>query len=119
MRVLVCDDEPVILKLIELSLRGTPHDLQTVGGGTEALETMRRWRPDVLVTDVAMPDMDGLDLAARVRADPKLKDLRIVFMTASIHVDTIAERTLSGPTAYLYKPFGPAALRGLLESLDS
>jgi hypothetical protein len=40
-------------------------------------------------------------------------------MTASIHVDTIAERTLSGPTAYLYKPFGPAALRGLLESLDS
>jgi CheY-like chemotaxis protein len=119
MRVLVCDDEPVILKLIELSLRGTPHDLQTVGGGTEALETMRRWRPDVLVTDVAMPGMDGLDLAAAVRADPHLKDLRIVFMTASIHVDAIAERTLSGgPTAYLYKPFGPAALRGMLDSLD-
>jgi CheY-like chemotaxis protein len=118
MRVLACDDEPIIRKLIQLSLRGTRHDLQTVGDGTEALETMRRWRPDVLLTDVAMPEMDGLELAAAVRADPGLKDLHIVFMTASVHVNLIAERTLSGPTAYLYKPFGPAALRDLLSSLD-
>jgi len=117
MRILVCDDEPVILKLIELSLRGTPHDLSTVGDGTEALETMRGWRPDVLVTDVAMPGMDGLDLAAAVRADPDLKGLPIVFMTASIHVDAISQRTLVGPTAYLYKPFGPAALRSMLDTL--
>ena len=119
MRVLVCDDEPVIRKLIELSLRGTPHDLQTVGDGSEALARMRQWRPDVLVTDVAMPGMDGLDLAAAVRADPALKDLQIVFMTASTQVEAIAERTRIDPTAYLYKPFGPAALRALLASLDS
>jgi CheY-like chemotaxis protein len=118
MRVLVCDDEPLIRKLVELSLRRTPHDLRTVGGGTEALETMRRWRPDVLVTDVAMPGMDGLDLAAAVRADPGLKDLRIVFMTAAIPDEATAEQTFGGPTAYLYKPFGPAALRGLLASLE-
>jgi CheY-like chemotaxis protein len=119
MRVLVCDDEPVIRKLIELSLRGTPYDFQTVGDGFEALETMQHWRPDVLVTDIAMPGMDGLDLAAAVRADPHLKDLRIVFMTASVHVHALAERSLGGPTAYLYKPFGPAALRDLLASLES
>ena len=119
MRVLVCDDEPVIRKLIELSLRGSPYDLQTVGDGNEALETMQHWRPDVLVTDVAMPGMDGLDLAAAVRADPALKDLQIVFMTASTQVEAIAERTRIDPTAYLYKPFGPAALRALLASLDS
>ena len=118
MRVLVCDDEPVIRKLIELTLRDTPHDLQTVGDGAEALETMRSWRPDVLVTDVAMPGMDGLDLAAAVRADPDLKALRIVFMTASVNVESVAGRTLGGPTSYLYKPFGPADLRNLLASLD-
>jgi CheY-like chemotaxis protein len=118
MRVLVCDDEPIIRKLVELSLRRTPHDLRTVGGGNEALETMQRWRPDVLLTDVAMPGMDGLDLAAAVRADPHLRDLRIVFMTAAIHVEPIAERALGRPTAYLYKPFGPAALRELLASLE-
>jgi CheY-like chemotaxis protein len=117
-RVLVCDDEPMIRKLVELSLRGTPHDLRTVGHGNEALDTMRRWRPDVLVTDVAMPGMDGLDLAAAVRADPDLKDLRIVFMTAAIGPEAVAAQTLDGPTAYLYKPFGPAALRGLLASLE-
>jgi CheY-like chemotaxis protein len=117
MRVLVCDDEPMIRKLVELSLRGTAHDLRTVGGGDEALVTMRRWPPDILLTDVAMPEMDGLDLAAAVRADPHLKDLPIVFMTATVHVEHIAERTVGGPTAYLYKPFGPAALRELLDSL--
>jgi CheY-like chemotaxis protein len=119
MRVLVCDDEPMIRKLVELSLRRTPHDLRMVGGGSEALATMRRWRPDVLVTDVAMPGMDGLDLAAAVRADPDLKDLRIVFMTAAIPAGAMAEQTLDGPTAYLYKPFGPAALRELLASLET
>ena len=64
-----------------------------------------------------MPEMDGLDLAAAVRADPRLKNLPIVFMTATVHVEHIAERTVGGPTAYLYKPFGPAALRELLDSL--
>ena len=116
MRVLVCDDEPVIRKLVELSLRGTAHDLRTVGSGAEALATMRGWPPDILLTDVAMPEMDGLDLAAAVRADPRLKNLPIVFMTATVHLEHIAERTVGGPTAYLYKPFGPAALRELLDS---
>jgi CheY-like chemotaxis protein len=117
MRVLVCDDEPIIRKLVELSLRGTGHDLRTVGSGAEALETMRDWAPDVLLTDVAMPEMDGLDLATSARSDPRLQDLPIVFMTATVHVEHIAERTVGGPTAYLYKPFGPAALRELLDSL--
>lgn len=118
MRVLVCDDEQIIRKLIELSLRGTPHQLRTAASGDEALELMREWTPDVIFTDVIMPRMDGLDLARAVRSNPRLKDLPIVFMTASVRVEDVGEWGVGGPTAYLSKPFGPAALREVLASLE-
>ncbi|MBO0684752.1 MAG: response regulator [Candidatus Dormibacteraeota bacterium] len=118
MRVLVCDDEQIILKLIELSFRGTPHQLRTAASGDEALDVMREWTPEVVFTDVIMPGMDGFDLARAVRSDPRLKDVPIVFMTASVRVEEIGERGVGGPTAYLSKPFGPAALRDVLASLQ-
>lgn len=118
MRVLVCDDEQIIRKLIELSFRGTQHQLRTVAGGEEALEVMREWTPDVLFTDVIMPRMDGFRLARAVRSDPRLKDLPIVFMTASVRVEEIGDSGVGGPTAYLSKPFGPGALRDVLASLE-
>jgi CheY-like chemotaxis protein len=114
MRVLACDDEQIVRKLIELALRGTPHQVRTVASGDEALEVIGRWRPDVVFTDVIMPRMNGVDLALTLRADPGLKDLPIVFMTASVQMEDIAERVVGGPTAYLCKPFGPAALRDAL-----
>ncbi len=120
MRVLFCEDEPTVRKLIELSMRGTPHECRVVADGEEALELMRRWRPDVLVTDVVMPRMDGIELAAAVRRDPELRGVRVVFMTASVHRDAVESavppRLLAG---HLRKPFGPAALRELLDSLAS
>ncbi len=118
MRVLFCEDEPMVRKLIELSVRGTGHECRLASGGAEALGLVRRWRPDVLVTDVAMPGMDGIELASAVWADPELRDLRVVFMTASVHraaIESTAPRDrLAG---HLRKPFGPAALRALLDSL--
>jgi CheY-like chemotaxis protein len=119
MRVVFCDDQSIIRKLIELSLRGTSYEFRIAADGSEALDILRQWRPDALITDVAMPGMDGLQLAAAVRADPGLRDLRIVFMTASIQRDVIVnEIAVHGPTAHLRKPFGPAAMRTLLASLE-
>ena len=119
MRVVFCDDEAIIRKLIELSLKGTAYEFRLAADGNEALDIMQRWHPDALITDVAMPGMDGIQLAAAVRADPGLRDVRIVFMTASIHRDAIEDNVaLHGPTGHLRKPFGPAAMRTLLASLD-
>ena len=119
MRVVFCDDEAIIRKLIELSLKGTEYEFRLAASGNEALDILRRWHPDALITDVAMPGMDGIQLAAAVRADPGLRDVRIVFMTASIHRDAIEDNiALHGPTGHLRKPFGPAAMRTLLASLD-
>jgi CheY-like chemotaxis protein len=118
-RIVFCEDEPMIRRLVELALRGTGHELRLVGDGDAAFALVRRWRPDVLVTDVTMPGMDGVQLAAAVRADPDLSDLRIVFTTASTLPDHAEGAIAVGDrTSYLGKPFGPAALRALLASLD-
>jgi two-component system cell cycle sensor histidine kinase/response regulator CckA len=121
MRIVFCEDEPIIRKLIGLALRGTGHEFRLTADGGEALELVRSWRPDVLVTDVAMAGMDGRQLAAAVRADPELGDLRIVFMTASVQREAVeAEEDARGSriAGHLRKPFGPGALRSLLVSLE-
>jgi CheY-like chemotaxis protein len=121
MRIVFCEDEPTIRKLIALSLRGTAHEFRMTADGGEALDLVRRWRPDVLVTDVAMPGMDGRQLAAAVRADASLRDLRIVFMTASAARGEEGGGDAPGgarAAGHLRKPFGPAALRSLLVSLE-
>lgn len=119
MRVLFCEDEPMVRKLIELSMRGTRHECRVVADGVEALELMRRWQPDVVVTDVVMPHLGGVELAAAVRADPDLRDVRVVLMTASMDGESLEGTVPPGWLAgRLRKPFGPAALRDLLDSLD-
>ncbi len=119
MKIVFCEDEPVIRRLIELSLRGTAYQFRTAAGAADALELVRRWRPDVLVTDIAMPGMTGLELAAAVRGDDDLRELPIVFMTASINRGAEeAETGAHRPAAHLRKPFGPSALRAVLASLE-
>jgi len=121
MRIVFCEDEPTIRRLIGLSLRGSAHEFRMAADGNEALDLVRRWRPDVLITDVAMPGMDGRQLAAAVRADAALGDLRIVFMTASARDEAAGEVEAAGAGGapdHLRKPFGPAALRSLLALID-
>ena len=79
-RILVVDDEPHILRLIQVSLERYGFVVETAGNGPEALTSLRAHRPDVLVSDVMMPEMDGYELLANVRRDPSLADLPIILM---------------------------------------
>lgn len=117
MRILFCDDHALLRKLIALSMRGTAHEFWVAGSGAQAIEIAREVRPEVLVTDVAMPGMDGFELVARLRADPELRGLRVVFMTASADVDDVGAGMR--PFVHVRKPFGPAELRAVLDSLES
>jgi CheY-like chemotaxis protein len=117
MRIVFCEDEPTIRKLIELSMRGTAHEFRIAADGSEALDLVRRWRPEALVTDIAMPGMDGIQLVEAVRDDPGLPDLRIVFMTASSLSAGAEETAAHQGISYLRKPFGPSALRRLLDAI--
>ena len=116
LRVLAVDDEHSIVELLSMALRYEGWDVRTAGNGTDAVRVAREFRPDAVVLDVMLPDMDGLEVLRRLRAESPL--LPVIFLTARDGVnDRIAGLTAGGDD-YVTKPFSleevAARLRGLL-----
>ncbi|MGV9610593.1 response regulator transcription factor [Nocardia xishanensis] len=102
-RVLVVDDEPMILELLSVSLRYQGFEVETASDGAQALDRARSFRPQALIVDVMMPGIDGFGLLPRLRADGI--DAPVLFLTARDDVqDKVAGLTL-GADDYITKPF--------------
>ncbi len=116
LRVLAVDDEHSICELLSMALRYEGWEVRTAGNGADAVREAREFRPDAVVLDVMLPDMDGLEVLRRMRAEFPL--LPVIFLTARDGVnDRIAGLTAGGDD-YVTKPFSleevAARLRGLL-----
>ena len=120
-RVLVVDDEPVLADLLRMALRYEGWDARTAATGLEALHEARAFDPDVVVLDVMLPDLDGLSVLHRLRAEGD--DVPVLFLTAKDAVqDRIAGLTAGGDD-YVTKPFSleevVARLRALVRRTRS
>ncbi|XKK63046.1 response regulator [Streptomyces sp. ARC32] len=115
-RILVVDDNKVIRQLIRVNLELEGFEVVTAGDGAECLEVVHQVRPDVVTLDVVMPRLDGLRTAARLRADPRTRDLPIAIVSASTQYEVDAGFAV-GVDAFLSKPFEPAELIGLVRRL--
>jgi two-component system response regulator AtoC len=112
-RVLVVDDGVEMAEMIADDLSSRGYDGIAVTSGQEALRVLRTERVDVLVTDLRMPEMDGLNLLrASVQLDPSRP---VIMMTAYSALDTAMEATESGAFQYLLKPFRLDTLVRVLE----
>ncbi len=115
-RVLVVDDEPSLTDLLSLALRYEGWEIRTAGDGAGALKAAREFRPDAVVLDVMLPDVDGLELLRRLRADTP--DIPILFLTARDAVEDRIAGLTAGGDDYVTKPFSleevVARLRGLI-----
>ncbi len=102
-RVLVVDDETNIVNLVRMSLRFHGFDVETAGSGGEALAAVGRARPDLVVLDVMLPDLDGFEVCQRLRDGDM--DVPVIFLTARhAHADKVAGLTYGGDD-YVTKPF--------------
>ena len=101
----------MIRKLVQTAMRSTSHEVHIAENGKDGLELIDKVRPDVVFTDVTMPEIDGFQLADAMRARPELAHIPIVFMTASIQRDQIDECFRHGAAGHLAKPFTMAELR--------
>jgi CheY-like chemotaxis protein len=110
-KVVFCEDDPMIRKLVQTALRSTTHDVHVADNGKAGLALIEQIRPDVVFSDVAMPEMDGFELADAMRARPDLAHIPIVFMTASVQREQIEECFRHGAAGHLAKPFTMAELR--------
>jgi two-component system OmpR family response regulator len=115
-RVLVVDDEPSLTELLSMALRYEGWDVQTSGDGLAAVRTARTYRPDAVVLDVMLPDLDGLEVLRRLRADGS--DVPVLFLTAKDGVEDRIAGLTAGGDDYVTKPFSleevVARLRGLV-----
>jgi two-component system sensor histidine kinase/response regulator len=84
-RILVVDDEPAITRLIKLNLESDgAYEVLTENKGSQAIEAIRRHRPDLVLLDIMMPDKLGSEIAAELQEDPQLRDIKIIFLTAML-----------------------------------
>ena len=115
-RVLVVDDEPSLAELLASVLRYEGWEIQTAGGGAEAVRAAREFRPDAVVLDIMLPDFDGIEVLRRVRAE--LPHVCVLFLTAKDAVEDRVAGITAGGDDYVTKPFSLeevlARLRGLL-----
>jgi len=115
-RVLVADDNPAGRELVREGLTGHASSIIEAADGREALEKIRETRPDLVLLDIQMPEMDGYEVLREIRSDPALGGLRVVALTA-FAMQGDRERALeAGFDDYLTKPVSVATLKAQLES---
>jgi two-component system KDP operon response regulator KdpE len=106
-RILVVDDEPQITRVLRTTLSANGYDLRVANDGETALEIMKDWTPDLVITDLAMPQMDGLELCRRVRAKAEMP---IIVLSVRGEERTKVQALDAGADDYVTKPFGMSEL---------
>ena len=117
--VLVVDDSPVIRLLIADMLAAAGYGVEVAEDGAEALDKIRRARPDAVLTDLNMPRLDGFGLIVAVRRDPSLADLPILVVTSEENQAKRARALAAGAGAWIVKPFEPAELVEALWEIET
>ncbi|HET8975242.1 MAG TPA: response regulator transcription factor [Solirubrobacterales bacterium] len=113
-RVLVVEDDDAIADVLRRSLRAEGHEVRTAGDGVEALRAAEEFAPDLVVLDLGLPRLDGLEVAKRLRAE---SDVPILMLTARTETEDRVEGLDSGADDYLPKPFERAELLARIRAL--
>jgi two-component system sensor histidine kinase ChiS len=108
--ILVVDDDPAILRVVEFTLQRSGYEVRTAPNGQEALKMLRTIVPDVMILDVTMPGLSGFDLCHIVKRDQRLQHVPVIFFTAQDSTKDFQAGMDSGGIIYLLKPFKPEKL---------
>jgi len=104
-RILIADDEPNIVLALELLMKREGYEVLTVDDGQKAFDTVREFRPDLILLDIMMPKMDGYEVCQRIRADAALKNVAIIMLTAKDRAVEREKGLALGADCYITKPF--------------
>lgn len=109
-KILAVDDERHIVRLIQVNLERAGYEVVTAYDGREALTKISEERPDLVILDVMMPYMDGLETLKQIRANPGSRDIPVIMLTAKAQDQDVFAGYTSGVDIYLTKPFNPMEL---------
>ena len=118
-KILIAEDEPDIRELVAFTLRFAGHEVVTASNGEEAVQMAGREFPDLILMDVRMPRMTGYDACRVMKANPELKDIPVVFLSAKGQESEIQTGLEAGAEEYLLKPFAPDQLTDRVRAILS
>jgi CheY-like chemotaxis protein len=116
-KILIAEDERDIRDLVAFTLRFAGHEVFAASNGEEAVELAPRVNPDLILMDVRMPRMTGYEACKLLKADPDLKDIPVVFLSAKGQENEIQQGLASGAEDYLLKPFAPDQLTSRVKAI--
>ncbi len=104
-KILIVDDEPNIVMSLEYLLRRKSFDVFIARNGTEALESLGKSKPDLVLLDIMMPDVDGYEICEYIKSTPDLKHIKVIFLSAKSKKSDIEKGLELGADLYMVKPF--------------
>jgi DNA-binding response OmpR family regulator len=116
-KVLIVDDEPSIIVALQFLMEQNGYETLVAFSGEEAMETIARQHPDLILLDIMLPVVDGFEVCQRVRENPEWRDIRIVLVTALGSEANAAKGLALGADAYITKPFANADLIAKVKEL--
>lgn len=121
-KILVVDDEPGLVEIVRVNLECEGYDICKAFDGQEGWDKVRSEKPNLVILDVMMPKMSGLELLERIKADSHLYDVPVIMLTVRARDMDVIQALEKGAVEYLIKPFDPLNLiqvvRRILEELD-
>lgn len=115
--ILVVDDDPVIQQLLRVSFEMEGYQVITANDGVDGLERARADRPDLMILDVMMPRMNGIEVARALKSDPGTSSIPILMLSAKAQAADVSAGGASGVDDYVTKPFDPQVLLERAEGL--
>ncbi len=109
-RILIADDEEDVLALVRITLTNGEREVFTAADGEEALAIARAEHPDLVILDLLMPKMDGIESCREIKADPATAGIPVIMLTAMGRETDHARAQQAGARGYLVKPFSPSQL---------
>jgi CheY-like chemotaxis protein len=116
-KLLLAEDEPDVQLIARLSLKKAGFTVVTVGNGLEVLQRVVEERPDVILLDWMMPDMDGYETCRRLKADPATSSIPVIFLTARVQEAELARAMALGAVGCIGKPFDALTLGAQVREL--
>jgi DNA-binding response OmpR family regulator len=115
--LLIVDDEDGIRSLVRMTLDSDTYKIIEACEGREALELARQHHPDLVLLDVMLPDVSGIEICRELKADPRMSSTSVVMLTAKAQYNDLGDAEEAGADGYFTKPFSPIALIQKVETI--
>jgi DNA-binding response OmpR family regulator len=115
-RILVVDDDPRLLHVVAMYLSIEGYDVDTASNGEEGLRLLEQRRPDLVILDVMMPGIDGLEACRRIKSNPETRAIPVVLFTALSRTDDVENGRAAGANRFINKPFSLIGLGAVIRS---